>query len=123
MSSKDILRELLSDAELLIKRQVTLARAEAKQQLKTESGAMKLLGAAGAIAYGAVVVLLVAVGLAIGQAIGAAWAGVLVVGCALLVPAAILGGLGWARRERQPLPRSSAEIRKEITWARREATT
>jgi hypothetical protein len=123
MSSKDLVRELVSDAQLLLQRQVTLAKLETKDQVKQELGVAKLLGAGGLVAYAGVILLLVAAALGIGQALSAPWAGALIVSGGLLLIAAVMGAIGWSHRVRQPLPRSKREVEKEITWAKTQATT
>src|SRR4051812_36624169 len=123
LSSKDLVRELVSDAELLVQRQITLAKLEAKDQFKQELRMAELMGAGGAVAYAGVIVLLVAAALAIGEALSMLWAGALIVGGVLLAVAGALGAIGWARRVKKPLPRSSREVNKEITWAKHQVTT
>jgi Putative Actinobacterial Holin-X, holin superfamily III len=124
LTNSDLLKELFSDAKLLAKRQFKLAQLEGKRQLQREKTAFEWLGTGGMIAYAAVIVLLVAVGLAIGDAMGGRdWLGALIVGGVLLVAAVVAGGIGWSRRVKQPLPRSRRELTKEITWARHQVTT
>jgi hypothetical protein len=123
MSSKELLQELASDAELLIKRQVELAKLEATQQIKKELRMAELMSAGGLLAYAGVIVLLVAAAVAIGEALNALWAGPLIVGGALLVFATIAALIGWSKRVREPLPRSTKEVKKEIAWAKHQVTT
>jgi hypothetical protein len=123
MSTKELLNELISDGTLLAKRQIKLARLEAKEQLARERTTAELLGVGGALAYAALILLLVTTGLAIGAAIGPLWLGTLIVGGVLLIAAAIAGAIGWSARVRQPLSRSRKELEREITWAKHELTT
>jgi hypothetical protein len=123
MSSKELIQELASDAQLLVKRQVELAKLEAKVQIRKELRTVELLSVGGALAYAGLILLLVAVGVAIGQALGALWAGPLIVGALLLVLAMIASLIGWTRRVREPLPHSTKEVKKEIAWARHRVTT
>ena len=123
MSSRDIVKELVDDASLLMKRQVVLARIEAMHQLKKEKTVAEVLGTAGAVGYAGVVMLLVCAALAIGQALnGMYWLGALIVGGGLLFVATVMGAIGWSRRVREPLPRSRREAEKELTWAKHQLT-
>jgi hypothetical protein len=118
-----LLKELSSNAPLLLQRQLELARLEAQKDLGRAKVMAGLLGSAGALAYAALVVLLVAGAQGIGVALdGKNWAGSLILAAALLIPAAILGGIGWAKRLKRPLPHTREELRKVITWARERTT-
>jgi hypothetical protein len=125
MATGDLVKELTADAALLIKRQIELAKLEAKAELKQSLSVGKLLGAAAGIAYAGLVVLLVAGALALSQVLGRGLAlGPLIVGAALLLPAAILGLTGYRRlKALTPLPRSRAELTKEIAWSKTLKTT
>jgi hypothetical protein len=123
LSSKELVSELVSDAQLLIQRQIQLAKIEARQEIKRELRSVEWLGVGGAIAYAGLVLLLVAAALGIGEALQAPWAGALIVAGALLFIAAVTGAIGWSRRVKTPLERSQREVKKEITWAKHQATT
>jgi len=74
-------------------------------------------------AYAGVILLLVAAADAIGAALGGReWAGGLIVAAALFIPALATGLLGWKKRIKDPLPRTRAELSKEITWAKYRTT-
>jgi uncharacterized membrane protein YqjE len=118
MSSKEIVRELVSDTSLLLQRQVKLARLEAAQQAQREKKAVTLLGVAGVLANAGAILLLVVVAVTIGLALNALWAGGLIVGGVLLLAAAVVGAIGWKRREKQALPRTRHELEEELTWAK-----
>jgi len=123
MSSADLVKELSSNASLLVQRQVKLAKLEARQELQRGKSMIELLGTAGLCAYGGGLMLLVAGALALGAALdGRYWAGALLVAAVLFVPAAITGPIGYRKRLQNPLPRSRAELGKEITWARYRTT-
>lgn len=123
MSSADLVKELSSNASLLLKRQVKLATLEAKQELKQGKVTAEMVGIAGLCAYGGVLLCLVAAALAIGAALdGRYWAGALIVAAALFIPAIITGLLGYKRRPMQLLPRTRAELSKEISWAKYRTT-
>jgi Flp pilus assembly protein TadB len=123
MSSSDLVKELTSNASLLVKRQVKLATMEAKEELKKGKTMASLFGIAGLCAYGGVVLCLVAAALALGAALdGRWWAGALIIAGALLLPALVTGLVGYQRRVRNPLARTRAELSKEISWAKYRTT-
>lgn len=123
MSSADLVKELTSNASLLVQRQVKLATMEAKEELKKGKTMVSLFGIAGVCAYAGVVLCLVAAALAIGAALdGRYWAGALIVAAALFLPAIVTGLIGYQRRIKNPLARTRAEISKEMTWAKYRTT-
>jgi hypothetical protein len=123
LSSRELIQELIADGQVLIRRQVELARLEARQQIRHELRVAELLSVAGGIGYAALVMLLVAAGLALGAALSSPWLGALLVAAVLLIAAGLLFAIGWSRRERRVLPRSADEAKKELAWVRRTATT
>ena len=124
MSSGDLMKELVSDASLLVKRQVLLARLEAQRDLSRQKSTLGWLGAAGALGYAAIVLFLTAAALAIGMALSSLlWAGPLIVGAFFLLVAGVLGGIGYGGRVRRMTPRTRGLLEKEIAWAKNRATT
>lgn len=123
MSSADLVKELTSNASLLVQRQVKLAKLEAKQEIKKGKTMAELFGVAGVCAYAGFILCLVAAALAIGAALdGRYWAGALIMAAAMFIPAIIAGLIGYEKRIKDPLPRSRAELSKEITWAKYRTT-
>jgi Putative Actinobacterial Holin-X, holin superfamily III len=123
MSSADLVKELSANASLLVQRQVKLATLEAKVELKKGKTMASLFGVAGLLAYGGVILGLVAAALGIGAALdGRWWAGALIVAGALLLPALVAGLVGYRKRVTNPLPRTRAGISKEISWAKSRTT-
>ena len=123
MSSADLVKELTSNASLLVQRQVKLAKLEAKEEVKKGKTMAGLFGVAGVCAYAGVILCLVAAALAIGAALdGRYWAGALIMAAAMFIPAIIAGLIGYEKRIKDPLPRSRAELSKEITWAKYRTT-
>jgi hypothetical protein len=123
MSSRDLMKEIMSNASLMVKRQIRLAKLEAEQQLRREKTMAEMVGVGGALAMAGAIVMLVAVALAIGEALGHLWLGAVIVGGVLLAVALAIGLVGWSRRVKEPLPRSRRELDKEVTWARHQLTT
>lgn len=123
MSSADLVKELTSNASLLVQRQVKLAKLEAKKEIDKGKTMAELFGVAGLCAYAGVLMCLVAAALAIGAALdGRYWAGALIMAAAMFIPAIVSGLLGYKKRITNPLPRTRAELSKEITWAKYRTT-
>ena len=123
MSSADLVKELSANASLLVQRQVKLATLEAKVELQKGKTMASLFGVAGLCAYAGAILCLMAAALAIGAALdGRLWAGALVVAAALFVPAIVAGLIGYSKRLTNPLPRTRAELSKEISWAKYRTT-
>ncbi|HEY1586418.1 MAG TPA: phage holin family protein [Polyangia bacterium] len=123
MSSADLVKELTSNASLLVQRQIKLAKIEAKQELQKGKTMAELFGVAGVCAYAGVIMCLVAAALAIGAALdGRYWAGALIMAAVMFIPAIISGLLGYKKRVTNPMPRTRAEVSKEITWAKYRTT-
>jgi hypothetical protein len=124
MTAKQLMSELLSDASLLVQRHVALARLEARAELERGRRSFAWLGVAAALGYAGLLLIIVAGALALGALLSHAyWAGALVVAAALLLLAAIGLAIGWRRRVRRPLGRSREELKKEISWAKDQLTT
>ena len=123
MTSTDLVKELTANASLLVQRQVKLATLEAKQELQKGKTMVELYGSAGLCAFAGSVLCLVAAAFAIGAALdGRYWAGALIVGAVMFVPAVVIGLVGHKKRLTNPMPRSRAELSKEISWAKYRTT-
>jgi hypothetical protein len=117
LSTKDLLKNLLSDATSLVKAEVALARAEIKRDLKAEVATAAGVGTAALLAYAGVILLFVALILALAQLMPA-WLAGLVVAAFVLGAAALTAAFGWARRVRNPLQRTRREAQAALTLAR-----
>jgi hypothetical protein len=119
MSSADLVKELSANVSLLLQRQVKLAQLELKGELRQGRSTAELITFSALAAYASVVLLLVAAALALGDVLGGRmWAGALIVAGALVVIAAGPGLIGYKRLPKRPLPRTRAELSKEISWAK-----
>jgi uncharacterized membrane protein YqjE len=123
MSSADLVKELTSNASLLVQRQVKLAKMEAKHEIQKGKTMVELFGTAGLCAYAGVILGLTAAALGIGAALdGRYWAGALMVASVLFIAAIITGLIGYQKRMQRPLAHTREELSKEITWARYRTT-
>jgi hypothetical protein len=124
MTSADLVKELTSNASLLLQRQIKMAKLEAEQELHKRKTLYELMGIAGLLAFGGTIMLLLAAACGIGTLLGGrTWAGAVIIGAALLVAALVPGLLGWRKRIRTPLlERTRKELTKEIAWAKYRTT-
>jgi uncharacterized membrane protein YqjE len=119
MKTRDLVTELARKASLLAKKEVELAKAELKADIRTEIRMAGGLGAAGICALFTVQLLLTAVVLALMEA-GAmpGWAAALVVAAVVLAVGTGVGLWGWARRVRKPLDSTRHSLREDVRWAK-----
>ena len=118
----DLVRALLSDVSLLVRKEAELATIELKAKASEVGGAAALLGAGAVVAMLAAGTLVAAavLGLAI---VLPAWVAALIVGVVLLALAAVLAVLGRSRlRAATPLaPTDTIDtVREDIAWMRHE---
>lgn len=119
LSDAQLVRELVADVSLLLRRQMALLQLETKRDLSRTKKMARLLAVAGATAFAGLVLLLSAAALGLGAAwAGRYWLGALLVAGALLLVGGLIGFWGWRARIRHPLERSRREIGKEARWAR-----
>lgn len=117
MSSLALVREIAAQASLLVRKQVALARTELKADARTEAKAAGGLGLAAIGAIIAVTLLLVTAALALALVMPAWGAGLIVSGFVLVV-VAIVAGVSWNRRVRQPLQHSRNGLRRDVRFAK-----
>jgi uncharacterized membrane protein YqjE len=117
MSNKELLQHIAQNAVLLAKKEVELAKAELKADLKTEVAMAKGLTVAGLCAIWTVSLMLVAVAMALGGAIPE-WAAALIVAAAVLLVGTVAGLVGWAKRVKEPLETTRRTIKEDVQWAK-----
>jgi len=117
LSTVQLLKEIASQGGLLVKKQITLAKAELKSDARTEA---KVAGGLGLAAVGAIItltLLLVTVAFALALVLPA-WAAGLIVTGVVAVFVAILAGVSWKRRIRKPLQRSREELKQDVRFTK-----
>jgi uncharacterized membrane protein YqjE len=119
MRTRDIVGELARKVTLLARKEVELAKAEVRADLRREVRTASGLGVAGLCAIFTVQLLLVAIVLALmesGTLPG--WAAALVVGAVVLAIGTIAGAWSWTRRVRKPLRTTRRSLREDVRWAK-----
>src|SRR5258708_20368001 len=102
MSNRELLSHLIDSATLLAKKEIELAKAELKQDIKAEVGMAKGLGLGALCALCTVNLMLVASALALGTVV-AEWAAALIVAAAVLAVGPVAGTIGWKKRRTNPV--------------------
>src|SRR6266849_2131611 len=117
MSNKELLQHITQNAVLLAKKEVELAKAELKADLKKEVAMAKGLGVAGLCAIWTVSMMLVAVAMALGTALPE-WAAALIVAAAVLLVGTAAGLVGWGKRVTEPLEMTRRTLKEDVQWAK-----
>ena len=117
MSNKELLQHVAQSALLLAKKEVELAKAELKADLKNEVAMAKGLTVAGLCAIWTVAMMLVAGALALGTVV-AEWAAALIVAAAVLLVGTIAGLVGWGKRVKDPMETTRRTLKEDVQWAK-----
>ncbi len=119
MPLRDLVAELAGTGRQLARKELELARTEAKLDLRAEVQMAGGLGVAGVCALLVVQLLLVAVVLALMEGgVLPGWASALVVAAVVLAVGTAAGLWGWARRVRKPLETTRRSVRDNVRWAK-----
>jgi hypothetical protein len=117
MSNRELLSHLIDSATLLAKKEIELAKAELKQDIKAEVGMAKGLGIGALCALCTVNLMLVASALALGTVV-AEWAAALIVAAAVLAVGSVAGMIGWKKRVTDPLESTRRTLKEDALWAK-----
>ncbi len=117
MSNRQLVAHVIDSATLLAKKEIELAKAELKQQIKAEVGMVKGLGVGALCAIWTVSLMLVAGALALGHVIPD-WAAALVVAAVVLLVGTIAGLVGWKKRVTNPLETTRRSLKEDALWAK-----
>ncbi|HET9594894.1 MAG TPA: phage holin family protein [Anaeromyxobacteraceae bacterium] len=117
--TKDLVRELAQKASLLAKKEIALAKSEAKEDLRAEIKMASGLGVAGVCALCTLNLLLVAVVFALFEAeLLHGWLAALLVAAVVLAIGTIAGLVGWSKRVRKPLSTTRRSIEDGVRLAK-----
>ncbi|MEO8053733.1 MAG: phage holin family protein [Acidobacteriota bacterium] len=114
---KDLLAKLTGSVRSLATKEVELAKAELRSDVRSSLAMAKGLGVAAVCGLLGVNMLLVALVLALAQILPG-WAAALIVAAPFILAAAVAGAIGWARRVRQPLANTRASLMENLEWVR-----
>jgi membrane protein len=117
LSTRQLLTRLIETVSLLVAKEVELARAEFKADLKTELRTVTLLCVAAVLAVFGVSMLLVAAVFAI-AAWMPGWLAALGMAGLLLAIGAVLALVGWKRHVSAPLAVTRKTVKEDVQWAK-----
>ncbi|MFL5273471.1 MAG: phage holin family protein [Anaeromyxobacteraceae bacterium] len=118
-STKQLVAELAAKASLLARKEIALAKSEAKEDLRTEIKMASGLGVAGVCALCTLNLLLVAIVFGLREAeVMSGWLAALVVAAVVLAIGTIAGLVGWKKRVRQPLDATRRSVEDNVRWAK-----
>jgi uncharacterized membrane protein YqjE len=119
LGTKELVTELAQKASLLAKKEIELAKAELRADVRAEIKMASGLGIAGVCALFTVQLLLTAVVLALMEAgVVAGWAAALIVAAVVLLVGTAVGLWGWGRRVRKPLDTTRRSLQEDVRWAK-----
>jgi uncharacterized membrane protein YqjE len=119
MRTRELVTELARKASLLARKEVELAKAELKADVRAEIKTASGLGVAGLCGIFTIQLLLVAVVLALMEAeVMPGWAAALLVAAIVLAIGTAVGLWGWARRVKKPLDVTRRSLREDVRWAK-----
>jgi uncharacterized membrane protein YqjE len=120
-ATRDLVTELARKASALARKEVELAKAEIRADLRAEIKMASGLGAAGLCAILTVQLLLVAIVLALMEGgVLPGWAAALVVAAVVLAIGSAIGLWGWAKRVKTPLDTTRRSLRENVRWAKQQ---
>ena len=112
-----LVRNIVSQAELLAKKEIELAKTELRTDLRVEARLAEGLGVAALAALVTVNLLLFTVALALSLVMPGWAAGLIVSGVTLMV-ALLFGLVSWRRRLRDPMAHTRRTLKDGVKWTR-----
>jgi len=113
----ELVREITAKGAELVKKEVELAIAETKADLRAELGMVKMLAAAAVGALATLNLLLVAAALALGP-VAPPWLAALALAAVAGVVTLLLGAIAWRLRVTRPLARTRKTVEEDVRWAK-----
>jgi hypothetical protein len=117
MTNRELIAHVVDNATLLAKKEIELAKADMRKDLKAEIAMAKGLGVAGVCALCTLNLLLVACAMALGQVM-VEWASALIVAAVVLAVGTVAGMVGWKKRVTSPLETTRRSLKEGARWAR-----
>ncbi len=117
LSTRQLLTRLLETVSLLVTKEVELARAEIRADVKAELSMVAMLIAAGVVAVFAVNMLLVSAVFALTVWMSG-WLAALAIAGLLLAIGGVLALVGWQRRVSAPLAVTRKTVKEDVQWAK-----
>ncbi|MEP6651755.1 MAG: phage holin family protein [Myxococcales bacterium] len=117
LSTVELVKEITAEVGLLAQKQIELAKAELKADLRAEAATVGGLGVAALAALATVNLLLVTLVLALAQTMRP-WLAGLLVSALTLVVAGIVALISWNKRVRSPLERTRRTVKEDVQFTK-----
>ena len=117
LSTAELIKEITREVGVLVRKQIELAKAELREDLRAEAAMAGGLGVGAIGALLALNMIFVTVALALARVMPG-WAAGLIVFAFLLGIAAIAGLVGWSKRVRTPMARTRQSLKEDIKWTK-----
>ena len=117
LSTVALVKEIGSELNHLVSKQLELATTELRAGLKREAGVLAGLGIAGLAVLETINLLLITAVLALAQGM-AGWQAGLILSALSFVTAATIGIISWRRRVRVPLERTRRTVKEDVQWSK-----
>jgi hypothetical protein len=121
----ELFRRLTSDASLLVRQEISLAKAEMRESLDHLKATVTRLAIAAALAIPAALALTAFLVIALGDAINSYWASALIVGVILFLAAVVLArqGMAGVEKAKEGLQRTAESVGDDARWGKEEIRT
>ena len=122
VSIGELFKRLTSDASLLVRQEINLAKTEVQESVTQVKAMTVKLAIAAALAIPGAIALTAFLVIALGEAIGSYWASALIVGGVLLIAAALLArqGIGSVKTAREKMQNTAASLGEDARWGKEE---
>lgn len=117
LSTADLIGQVTGKATLLAKKEIELAKAELRADIKREIAMASGLGIAGVCALITVTLLCVAAVFALATVMPG-WGAAFVVAGVVLAIGTVAGLVGWGKRVRNPLEKTRKSLKEDVRWAK-----
>jgi hypothetical protein len=121
LGTGELVKQIGHQAEVLVKKQIELAKAELKHDLKAEATAFGGLGVSAVLGIITVTLLLVTAALALSLVLPAWGAGLVVTGVTTAATL-IIALISWKKRVTTPMSRTRETVRDDVRWAKERLT-
>ena len=119
LSLRELVLELARKGSLLARKEVALAKSEAREDIRSEIRMASGLGVAGVCALVTVQLLLVALVLALAEGeVVRGWLAALLVAAVVLAIGTVAGLVGWGKRVRAPLDATRRSVQENVRWVK-----
>ncbi len=121
LGTGELVKQIGTQAEVLVRKQFELAKAELKHDLKAEATAFGGLGVSAVLGIISVTLLLVTAALGLSLVLPA-WAAGLIVTGVMIAVTLIVALISWKKRVSTPLARTRQSVRDDVRWAKERLT-